>query len=102
MECDGAAERSGPCPSRTADSLECAIKGSLVRRRRTAGERHPCTESCEWREDGQWDPTNGNLRFGHSDHSFRATSGPVIRSRMGNVAAMIAIDAANPPITVAQ
>ena len=44
----------------------------------------------------------GTLRFGHCDHSFRATSGPVIRSRMGNVAAMIAIDAASPPITVVQ
>ena len=92
----------GPVPRRTTDSLECAVKGSLVRRRRTAGERHPRTECCERREDGQWGPTNGTVRFGHCDHSFRATSGPVIRSRMGNVAAMIAIDAASPPITVVQ
>ena len=102
MERDGAAERSRRCPSRTTDSLECAVKGSLVRRRGTAGERHTRTECCECREDGQWGPTNGTLRFDHCDHSFRATSGPVIRSRMGNVAAMIAIDAASPPITVVQ
>jgi hypothetical protein len=35
-------------------------------------------------------------------HSFRATSGPVIRFRSGNVEAMIASEAASPPITVAQ
>src|SRR5258707_15068155 len=35
-------------------------------------------------------------------HSFRATSGPVIRLRSGNVEAMIASDAASPPRTVAQ
>ena len=35
-------------------------------------------------------------------HSFRATSGPVIRFRSGNVEAMIASDAASPPRTVAQ
>jgi hypothetical protein len=34
--------------------------------------------------------------------SFRATSGPVIRLRRGNVAAMIASEAASPPTTVAQ
>jgi len=36
------------------------------------------------------------------DQSFRATSGPVIRLRSGNVEAMIASDAASPPKTVAQ
>ena len=46
-------------------------------------------------------PDERRFRFGHGDHPFRATSGPVIRSRMGNVAAMIAIEAASPPITVA-
>ena len=35
-------------------------------------------------------------------HSFRATSGPVIRSISGNVAAMIVSDAASPPTTVDQ
>ena len=35
-------------------------------------------------------------------HSFRATSGPVIRLRSGNVEAMIASEAASPPRTVAQ
>jgi NAD(P)-dependent dehydrogenase (short-subunit alcohol dehydrogenase family) len=35
-------------------------------------------------------------------HSFRATSGPVIRFRSGNVEAMIASEAASPPRTVAQ
>ena len=35
-------------------------------------------------------------------HSFRATSGPVIRLRSGNVEAMIASEAASPPATVAQ
>ena len=35
-------------------------------------------------------------------HSFRATSGPVIRVRRGNVEAMIASEAARPPRTVAQ
>ncbi len=35
------------------------------------------------------------------DYSFRATSGPVIRSSSGNVEAMIASDAASPPRTVA-
>ena len=34
--------------------------------------------------------------------SFRATSGPVIRLRSGNVEAMIASEAASPPMTVAQ
>ena len=37
-----------------------------------------------------------------SVHSFRATSGPVIRLRSGNVEAMIASEAASPPRTVAQ
>ena len=79
-----------------------SVKGSFVRRRRTARDRLSCTEWCECCEDGQWGPTKGTLRFGRCDYSFRATSGPVIRSRMGNVAAMIAIDAASPPITVVQ
>jgi hypothetical protein len=35
-------------------------------------------------------------------HSFRATSGPVIRLRSGNVEAMIASEATSPPATVAQ
>ena len=35
-------------------------------------------------------------------HSFRATSGPVIRSMSGNVAAIMASDAATPPTTVDQ
>ncbi len=35
-------------------------------------------------------------------HSFLATSGPVIRFRIGKVEAMIASEAASPPITVAQ
>jgi hypothetical protein len=35
-------------------------------------------------------------------HSFLATSGPVIRFRIGKVEAMIASDAASPPTTVAQ
>src|ERR1019366_1792624 len=35
-------------------------------------------------------------------HSFRATSGPVIRLRSGNVEAMIASEATSPPTTVAQ
>jgi hypothetical protein len=35
-------------------------------------------------------------------HSFRATSGPVIRLRSGNVEAMIASETASPPATVAQ
>jgi hypothetical protein len=35
-------------------------------------------------------------------HSFRATSGPVIRLKSGNVEAMIASDAASPQMTVAQ
>ena len=35
-------------------------------------------------------------------HSFRATSGPVIRVRRGNVEAMIASDATSPPTTVTQ
>ena len=36
------------------------------------------------------------------NQSFRATSGPVIRSRSGNVEAIIASDTASPPRTVAQ
>jgi hypothetical protein len=35
-------------------------------------------------------------------HSFLATSGPVMRLRSGNVEAMIASEAASPPMTVAQ
>jgi hypothetical protein len=35
-------------------------------------------------------------------HSFLATSGPVIRFRIGKVEAMIASEAASPPTTVAQ
>jgi hypothetical protein len=35
-------------------------------------------------------------------HSFRATSGPVMRLSRGNVEAMMASEAASPPTTVAQ
>ena len=35
-------------------------------------------------------------------YSFLATSGPVMRLRSGNVEAMIASEAASPPMTVAQ
>ena len=41
-------------------------------------------------------------RFRGSDQSFRATSGPVIRSNRGNVEAMMASEATSPPTTVAQ
>ena len=46
---------------------------------------------------GQWSGTSAR-----HVHSFRATSGPVIRLRSGNVEAMIASEAASPPTTVAQ
>ena len=50
-----------------------------------------------WRSTGQRSG-GGSPR----SQSFRATSGPVIRLRSGNVEAMIASDAASPPRTVAQ
>jgi hypothetical protein len=92
---------SGPVPAGppTASSVPSTVPSC-------GGDEQPANDApaqcCECRENGQWGPTNGTLRFGHRDHSFRATSGPVIRSRMGKVAAMIAIDAASPPITVVQ
>ena len=51
------------------------------------------------------DPSPKSVNFSNPDrraHSFRATSGPVIRLRSGNVEAMIASEAASPPRTVAQ
>jgi hypothetical protein len=47
----------------------------------------------------------GRSAWPHRDtvtHSFRATSGPVIRFRSGNVEAMIASEATSPAATVAQ
>ena len=45
---------------------------------------------------------SGSIRWAVGNQSFRATSGPVIRSSSRNVEAMIAIDTASPPKTVAQ
>ena len=53
--------------------------------------------------DSRTSPRRERFNFGDVDrHSFRATSGPVIRSMSGNVAAMIARETAIPPTTVDQ
>jgi CHAD domain-containing protein len=85
-------------------SQEDQIKIRLGRKWRSRYKRLTKPSGMAWLEGVRFRdrrlPTAGGRAV--SVHSFRATSGPVILFRSGNVEAMIASEPASPPTTVAQ
>ena len=114
-QADGLRTSSSRLAARLPDAAVEVGPGSVTKVLRPVADswRTPGSSSCatgpvETGGDGGAERDVGEVRVSAPDggspriQSFRATSGPVIRLRSGNVEAMIASDAASPPRTVAQ